>query len=212
MSKKWKITIGVIIIIVGLVGLGMLRWGNRVYWSSGGERGWSLGAYAYQVFGWDSANYLADLNKGPARRTSPADVPLADDNGDGVPDRGRVDAPPMAFGRGFPGRGDRLEGAPGAKMAQVEVQLLDDNGDGIPDRGVIDHPAQPTFGRQFGPDRHFHREAGYRQFDRGFAPFLFIGGLFRLAFLALLVGVGVFFYRRWRANRSPAPVNGQTEA
>ena len=46
MSKSWKMVIGVIVVVVVLAGLGTLRWGSRVYWSSGGERGWSLGEYA----------------------------------------------------------------------------------------------------------------------------------------------------------------------
>ena len=61
MSKNWKITIGVIIAVIVLVGLGMLRWGSRVYWTSGGERGWSLGASIYQMLGWGTEAYRADF-------------------------------------------------------------------------------------------------------------------------------------------------------
>jgi hypothetical protein len=63
MSNKWKITIGILVVIVLLVGLGTLRWGERVYRASDGQRGWSVGAYVYQVLGWGQANYLADFGK-----------------------------------------------------------------------------------------------------------------------------------------------------
>jgi hypothetical protein len=59
---------------------------------------------------------------------------------------------------------------------QVEVRLVDDDGDGIPDRGVIEAPTGLPFGR-------------------GFGPFFIVGGLFRLAFLALLIGLAVAFFR-----------------
>ncbi|MBN1220715.1 MAG: hypothetical protein JXM69_17470 [Anaerolineae bacterium] len=175
MSKNWKIAIGVIIIIVGLVGLGMLRWGHRVYWSSGGERGWSLGAYAYQVFGWDSANYLADFSRGPVARRDTTGL-----------------------------------------TSEVEVRLIDDNGDGVPDWGVIELPAKDALERRFAlPDRGTHLGRnfgpGHRPFRPIFVSLFIIGGLVSLAFLALIVGLGIFFYRRWRANHSPAPVNVKAE-
>jgi hypothetical protein len=83
---------------------------------------------------------------------------------------------------------------------QLEVHLVDDDGDGVPDRGVIEVPEDlhpgwgygPHFGRGFGP--HFGRGFG-PHFGRGFGPFLIVGGLFRLAFLALLIGLAVAFFR-----------------
>jgi hypothetical protein len=101
---------------------------------------------------------------------------------------------------------------------QLEVRLVDDDGDGIPDRGVIEVPEdlqhgwgygphfgsghRPRFGRGFGPSilRRGSGQAMLRtgpHFGWGFGPFLFVGGLFRLAFLALLVGLGVACFRRW---------------
>jgi hypothetical protein len=196
MSKNRKFTIGVIIAVIVLVGLGMLRWGSRVYWTSGGERGWSLGAAAYQMFGWGSDNYLADLSQGPMARRGPAGL---------MP----------------PGPGPVVFTEEGA--AQVEVRLVDDDGDGVPDRGVIDLPAKGDFGRRGGPlgrGAHFGRGfgpgakqfgPGYGPFSRGFSPFFIVGGLFRLAFLALLIGLGIYFYRRWRANRQPASAGTHSE-
>ena len=99
---------------------------------------------------------------------------------------------------------------------QLEVDLVDDDGDGVPDRGVIDVPTAPAFS----PGRHFggvyteqRRGAQGRYFGRGFGPgrglpfgpafgpFLIVGGLFHLAFLALLIGLAVFFFRRWFGPR-----------
>ena len=133
------------------------------------------------------------------------EMQLVDDNEDGVADRGVIDGPPMAFGRSFPGHG----GCFGAGPAQVEVRLVDDDGDGVADRGVIDAPQRTTFGSKFGHGGHFDRGFSNRPFDRGFGPSFFIGGLFRLAFLALLVGLGIYFYRRWRASRSVAPADAE---
>ena len=97
---------------------------------------------------------------------------------------------------------------PDEATTQLEVRLVDDDGDGVPDRGVIEVPEDlqpgwghgplflrggsrqamlrggPHFGRGFGP-----------HFGRGFGPFLIVGGLFRLAFLALLIGLAVAFFR-----------------
>jgi hypothetical protein len=101
---------------------------------------------------------------------------------------------------------------------QLEVRLVDDDGDGIPDRGVIEVPEDlqhgwgygpsilrrgsrqamvrggPHFGCGFGP--HFGR-GPVLSLSKGFGPFLFVGGLFRLAFLALLIGLAVACFRRW---------------
>jgi hypothetical protein len=118
---------------------------------------------------------------------------------------------------------------------QLEVRLVDDDGDGIPDRGVIEVPEDLQYGWGYGPSilRRGSRQAmpfnfaqerlrGGPHFGRGFAPhfgrspvlslskgfgpFLFVGGLFRLAFLALLIGLGVACFRRWsRAKRAKEP-------
>jgi hypothetical protein len=101
---------------------------------------------------------------------------------------------------------------------QLEVRLVDDDGDGVPDRGVIEVPAGLPFGRGFGPgrrlpfgpghDSHFGRGFGPR-FGRGFGPFLIVGGLFRLAFLALLIGLAVACFRCWsRAKEAREPERG----
>ena len=79
---------------------------------------------------------------------------------------------------------------------QLEVRLVDDNGDGIPDRGVIEIPADLPLGRGFGPSRRLPIGPGHGlHFGRGFGPFFIVGGLFRLAFLALLIGLTVAFFR-----------------
>ena len=98
---------------------------------------------------------------------------------------------------------------------QLEVRLVDDDGDGVPDRGVIEVPAGLPFGRGFGPGRrlpfgpghglHFGRGFGPHS-GWGFGPFLIVGGLFRLAFLALLIGLAVACFRRWgRAKEAREP-------
>jgi hypothetical protein len=106
--------------------------------------------------------------------------------------------------------------------SQLEVRLVDDDGDGVPDRGVIEVPEDlqrgrgygPHFGRGYGP--HFGRGYGPHfgrgfapHFGRGFGPFLVVGGLFRLAFLALLIGLGVACFRCWsRAKEAREPQRG----
>jgi hypothetical protein len=88
---------------------------------------------------------------------------------------------------------------------QLEVRLLDDNGDGMPDRGVIEFPTGLPFGQGLGPGRDLHFGPGHGlyfgrgfspHFGRGFGPLPIVGGLFRLAFLALLIGLAVAFFRR----------------
>jgi hypothetical protein len=119
---------------------------------------------------------------------------------------------------------------------QLEVRLVDDDGDGIPDRGVIELPEDLQYGWGYGPSilRRGSRQAmpfnfaqdrlrGGPHFGRGFAPhfgwgpvlslskgfgpFLFVGGLFRLAFLALLIGLAVAFFR----HRSRAKEAGERQ-
>lgn len=98
---------------------------------------------------------------------------------------------------------------------QLEVRLVDDDGDGIPDRGVIKVPADlsfgrgfpgygPRFGRRFGPSTMLRTGP---HFGWGF-PFFIIGGLFRLAFLALLIGLGVACFRRWSRTRGERELQG----
>ena len=96
--------------------------------------------------------------------------------------------------------------APDEAVTQLEVRLVDDDGDGVPDRGVIEVPTGLPFGRGFGPGRRpstmlrtglpFGPGHGLH-FGRGFGPFLVVGGLFRLAFLALLIGLAVACFRCW---------------
>jgi hypothetical protein len=97
---------------------------------------------------------------------------------------------------------------------QLEVRLVDDDGDGVPDRGVIEVPADLPFGRglspgrrpstilgtglPFGPGHGFHFGHGFGpHFGRSFGPFFIVGGLFRLAFLVLLIGLTVAFFCHW---------------
>ena len=101
---------------------------------------------------------------------------------------------------------------------QLEVRLVDDDGDGVPDRGVIESPTDLPLGRGFGPVRrlpfgpghglHLGRAFGPR-FGRGFGPFFIVGGFFRLAFLALLIGLAVACFRRWgRTKEAKEPQRG----
>ena len=94
---------------------------------------------------------------------------------------------------------------------QLEVRLVDDDGDGVPDRGVIEVPEDLQPGWGYGPltmlrtGSHFGPSHG-PHFGRGFGPFLIVGGLFRLAFFALLVGLAVACFHRWsRAKKAREP-------
>ena len=91
---------------------------------------------------------------------------------------------------------------------QLEVRLVDDDGDGVPDRGVIEMPEDLQYGCGYGPSilRRGSRPAmlrGSPHFGHGFGshfgwgsgPFFIVGGLLRLAFLALLIGLAVAFFR-----------------
>jgi hypothetical protein len=135
MSRKWKVAIGVIIAVIVVVGLGLLRWGSMVYRASGGERGWSLGAYVYEVLGWGSEAYRSDFGWDRA-----------------VPEEG-------AFGPGCIERFDRR--------------------------------SSPSHGWRHG---------------RAFGPFRAVGGLGCLVFLAALIGMGAFLWRRQRKTQA-APTN-----
>jgi len=145
-SKKWKIAIGVVIAAVVVAGVALAAWGAVTFRSRVYERGWQPGVHKW----------------GPEAATQ-LEVRLVDDDGDGVPDRGVIEAPAgLPFGRGF-GRGRRLRFGPGHGL---------------------------SCGRGFGP-----------HFGRGFGPFFIVGGLFRLAFLALLIGLGVACFRCWKRTK-----------
>jgi hypothetical protein len=103
MSKKAKVTIGAIVSIIIVVGIGLLGLGEAVYRNSDGERGWSLGASVYELFGWDADAYRSDFGRGRLTRGGEADLwdlPLVDEDGDGVPDRVQVPVE-GASGRSF---------------------------------------------------------------------------------------------------------------
>jgi hypothetical protein len=88
------------------------------------------------------------------------------------------------------------------ELVEGEVRLVDDDGDGVPDRGVIEVPAGLSLGRGFSPGRRLPVGPGHGfHFGRGFGPFPIMGGLFRLAFLALLIGLAVVCFQRWSRAR-----------
>ena len=95
-------------------------------------------------------------------------------------------------------------------VTQMDLRLVDDDGDGVPDRGVIETPTGSPVGRGFGSGRRVPFGPGYGpHFGRGFGPFLIVGGLFRLAFLALLIGLAVACFRCWnRAKGAKEPQHG----
>jgi len=160
MSKKWKITIGVVVAAVVVAGVGLAVWGAVTFRSRVYERGWGPGEWRTEA-----ATELRrpELVEGEVR--------LVDDDGDGVPDRGVIEAPAgLPFGRGF-GRGRRP-----STMLRT----------GLP----------------FGPGHGLH--SGW-----GFGPFLIVGGLFRLAFLVLLIGLAVACFRCWsQAKEAKEPQRG----
>lgn len=93
---------------------------------------------------------------------------------------------------------------------QLEVDLVDDDGDGVPDRGVIDVPTAAALGpgRPFGfaQGGHFGRGFGPGRglpFGPAIGPFLVVGGLACLAFLALLIGLPIIFFRHRFGPRPP---------
>ncbi len=67
MPRGWRIAIGVVValIVVACIGLAVLRWGQMVYWRSGGQRGWSLGEWAYELFGWGREAYRSGFGQIP---------------------------------------------------------------------------------------------------------------------------------------------------
>jgi len=90
MSRKWKIALSVIVVVVAFAALGLLRWGQVVYWLSDGERGWSLGMSAYQALGWGADAYRADFDRagfgradfGPDDEDRTSDCTVAEDSTD----------------------------------------------------------------------------------------------------------------------------------
>jgi hypothetical protein len=187
MSKNRKIVIGVIVAVVLFLGLGLLRWSSMVYWRSGGQRGFSVGAATYQLMGWGVDNYMADMGLQPGEDgwTTEVAVQLVDDNGDGVFDRGVMAVPAgMALHSRF-GR------SAGQAIPSNDVQLVDADGDGVPDRGVINYSAQSRYGK-FGP----------HGFDRGFGSSHRGPGCFFLLLVLGAIGGGIYFYRRRRASTS----------
>ena len=183
MSRNKKIMIGAIVVGVLFFGLGLLRWGSMVYWRSGGQRGFSAGAAMYQLMGWGTENYMADIGLQPGAEgwTAQVDVQLVDDNNDGVFDRGIMAVP---AGIAFRSRFDRNAG----RAAPLnDVQLVDADGDGVPDRGVINYSAQSRYGK-FGP-------YGFARSRRG-------PGCFFLLLVLAAIGGGIYFYRRRRASVS----------
>ena len=155
MSRKWKVTIGVIVAAVVVAGVALAVWGAVTFRNTVYEHGWEPRAYK-----WESE-----------------------------------------------------------ATTQLEVRLVDDDGDGVPDRGVIEMPEDLQPGWGHGPSilRRGSRRAMFREgphfghgfgpyFGRGFGPFFIIRGLFRLAFLALLIGLAVACFRCWsRAKEAREP-------
>jgi hypothetical protein len=158
-SKKWKIIIGVVIAAIVVAGAALAVWGAVTFRSRVYERGWQPRTYKWEP-----------------EAVTQLEVRLVDDDGDGVPDRGVIEAPTgLPFGRGFaPDRGPSTMLRTGLRFG--------------PGHGLYS-------GQSFGP-----------HFGRGFGPFFIVGGLFRLAFLALLIGLGVACFRRWsRAKEAREP-------
>jgi len=174
-SKKWKVAIGVIIAAIVVSGIGLLGLGRVVYWNSGGERGWSPAAYISElVWGPGASAYIPKPGWGPAAHKGEAKVVTQLRCPEPCPEQSR-------------------------RVVEGEVRLVDDDGDGVPDRGVIEAPTGLPFGRHFGPGHGSRFGPGHGpHFGRGFGLFLIIGGLFRLAFLALLIGLAVACFYRWR--------------
>lgn len=139
MPKKQIIGIAVLVVasVVVCTGMGLLHWGEAIYQFSDGERGWSLGASAYQALGWGAEAYRSDFG-----------LDDAVDEG-GVSDHAVVEVPVDhrgCFGHGFGGR-----------------------------RGRLGHASSRR-------------------------------GVGHLIFWALLAGLGVILFRRWREARS-SPVS-----
>lgn len=59
MKKKWFIVIG-ILVVVFFIACAVIGAGESIYRASNGQRGWSMGAAAYNALGWGTDAYLAD--------------------------------------------------------------------------------------------------------------------------------------------------------
>jgi hypothetical protein len=170
MSRKWKIALGAVIVAVVIAGVALAVWGAVTFRNRVHEYGWEPRAHKW---GPEATTQLRrpELVEGEVR--------LVDDDGDGIPDRGVIEVPEdlqhgWGYGPSILRRGSRQ--ATPFNFAQDRL------------RGA------PHFGRGFAP--HFGR-GPVLSLSKGFGPFLFVGGLFRLAFLALLIGLGVACFRRW---------------
>jgi len=148
-------------------GIGLLRLGRVIYWNSDGEYGWNPAAYMSElVWGAGASAYLPEL-----------------------------------------GWGATVHEGEAGWMTELEVRLVDDDGDGVPDRGVIEAPTAAAFDRGFGlgcgsPFGYAHgKHFGPGRAGRAFGPFLIVGGMACLAFFALLIGLGVPFFRRRFGSR-----------
>ena len=202
MSKKWKIAIGVIIAAVVVAGVALAVWGavtfrNRVY-----EHGWQPRAYKW---GPEAETQLR------CPESVEGEVRLVDDDGDGMPDRGVIEVPEDLQ----PGWGHGpLFFRQGSRQAMLRGGPYFGRGFG-PGGGSRFGPGHGLhFGRGFGPST-FRRGSGQAMlrtgphFGRGFGLFFIVGGLFRLAFLALLIGLGVACFRCWsRAKEAREPQRG----
>jgi hypothetical protein len=74
MKKGRWIAVGIVVLVLACIGLSALRWGEMVYWRSGGERGWSLGPALYRLFGWGGAEeYRADFGR-PEKGEAPEET------------------------------------------------------------------------------------------------------------------------------------------
>lgn len=58
--KKLAITLGIVALVLTIV-CSALGFGESVYLTSNGQRGWSLGAAVYGAFGWSAEAYRADM-------------------------------------------------------------------------------------------------------------------------------------------------------
>ena len=174
MSKKWKIAIGGVIAAVVVAGVALAAWGAVTFRSRVYERGWQPGVHKW---GPEAATQLRRPEPRPeqSRRVVEGAVRLVDDDGDGVPDRGVIEVPEDLQ----PGWGHGpLFLRRGSRWAMPFGFAQDKLRGG------------PQFGHGFGS-----------HFGRVFVPFFIVGGLFRLAFLALLIGLGVACFRCWKRTK-----------
>jgi hypothetical protein len=182
MSRKWKIATGAVIAAVVVAGVALTVWGAVTFRSRVYEHGWAPRAHKWEP---EAATQLR------CPESVEGEVRLVDDDGDGVPDRGVIEVPEdlqhgCGYGPSILRRGSRQAMPFG--FAQDKLR------------------GGPHFGHGFGPSTMLRTGP---HFGRGFGPFLIVGGLFRLAFLALLIGLGVACFRCWgRAKEAREPQRG----